>query len=190
VSDITRVLQEIRSGDRSAADRLLSAVYDELRRLAAQRLKGEPPGQTLQATELVHEAYLRLLGPNSSGWENRAHFFAAAAEAMRRIVVDAARRRGRQKRGGGRQRRELDEADVIELPASVDVLALDEALHRLAQFDRVKAQLVTLRFFGGLSVAEAGEAIGISRATADRYWTFARAWLYNELREQERTRSS
>ncbi len=187
MSDITRVLQDVRSGEPQAGDRLLHAVYDELRVLAAQRLARERPGHTLQATELVHEAYLRLLGNKGDGWDSRGHFFGAAAEAMRRILIEAARRRSRLKRGGGRERRELDEADHIALPNSVDLLALDEALNRLAVEDEVKARLVTLRFFAGLSVAEAGEILGISRATADRYWTFARAWLYNELRDSTRT---
>ncbi len=187
MTDITRVLQDVRSGEPQAGDRLLHAVYDELRQLAAQRLAHERPGHTLQATELVHEAYLRLLGGKGGGWDNRGHFFGAAAEAMRRILIEAARRRSRLKHGGGRQRCELSDEDRIELPNSVDLLALDEALQRLSAEDAVKARLVTLRFFAGLSVAEAGEILGISRATADRYWTFARAWLYNELRDSTRS---
>jgi RNA polymerase sigma factor (TIGR02999 family) len=181
MSDVTRILADLRKGDGRAADRLLSAVYDELRQLAASKLAQERPGQTLQATALVHEAYLRLLGTEPAHWENRAHFFAAAAEAMRRILVDAARRKARLKRGGGRLHRELDEADFIVLPESIDLVALDEALEKLADQDPTKAQLVKLRFFTGMTVEQAGQVLGISRATADRYWTFARAWLYREV---------
>ncbi|RMF74487.1 MAG: sigma-70 family RNA polymerase sigma factor [Planctomycetota bacterium] len=184
------MLNDVRSGVREASDRLLTAVYDELRRLAAQRLRHERPGQTLQATALVHEAYLRLLGDSSEPWENRRHFFAAAAEAMRRILIEAARRKARVRHGGGRRRKDLDEADRIELPVSVDLLALDEALERLAQEDPDKARLVELRFFAGLSVADAGEVLGVSRATADRYWAFAKAWLYHELRKGDSTSST
>jgi RNA polymerase sigma factor (TIGR02999 family) len=181
-------LNDVRSGVRQASDQLLKAVYEELRALAASRLRQERPGQTLQATALVHEAYLRLLGDNQQQpWENRRHFFSAAAEAMRRILVETARRKSRLKHGGGREMRPLDEADAVELPASVDLLALDDALSQLAALDAQKAQLVQLRFFAGLSVVEAGEILGISRATADRYWTFARAWLYNELRKGDST---
>lgn len=184
--DVTRILDEVRAGGREASDRLLSAVYDELRRLAASRLRHERAGHTLQATALVHEAYLRLLGDENAQWDNRGHFFAAAAEAMRRILIEAARRKGRIKHGGQFERRELDESDAIELPTDVDLLALDEALEKLDAVDTVKAQLVKLRFFAGLSVVEAGEILGVSRATADRYWTFARAWLFNEIRKGER----
>ena len=183
MGDITEILVEVRRGDERAADRLLTAVYEELRRLAACRLARERPGQTLQATALVHEAYLRLVGDEHARWENRGHFFAAAAEAMRRILVEAARRKGRRKHGGGLKRVALDEGDFIELPESVDLVALDEALERLAREDRVKAELVKLRYFAGLSVVQAGEVLGISRATADRYWRFARAWLYGEIRK-------
>ena len=188
--DVTRLLNDVRSGVREASDRLLAAVYEELRRLAAQRLRHERPGQTLQATALVHEAYLRLLGDEQGQWENRRHFFGAAAEAMRRILIEAARRKARLRHGGGRDRQPLDEADHIELPVSIDLLALDEALERLAREDEVKARLVELRFFTGLSVADAGEVLGVSRATADRYWSFAKAWLHNELRKGDSTNSS
>jgi RNA polymerase sigma factor (TIGR02999 family) len=181
MSDVTRILEEVRRGDKDAADRLLAAVYEELRRLAASKLAHEKPGHTLQATALVHEAYLRLLGDERAAWENRAHFFGAAAEAMRRILVEAARRKARVKHGGGRQRLELDQADFAIMPDSIDLVALDEALERLAEVDRIKAELVKLRYFTGLTVVEAGEVLGISRATADRYWAFARAWLYNEI---------
>jgi RNA polymerase sigma factor (TIGR02999 family) len=181
MSDVTRLLEEVRQGDRGAVDRLLVAVYDELRQLAARKLAHERPGQTLQATALVHEAYLRLLGDAAGRWENSAHFFMAAAEAMRRILVESARRKARLKRGGGRPTREVDEADAIVTPDSLDVVALDEALEKLAGEDPVKAQLVKLRYFCGLTVEEAGRMLGISRATADRYWAFARAWLCYEI---------
>ena len=185
MSDVTKILEDLSKGDRQAADHLLAAVYDELRSLARHRLAHERPGQTLQATALVHEAYLRLVGADDAHWHNRAHFFAAAAEAMRRILVEAARRKGRLKRGGGQQRRELNEADCVVLGESVDLLALDEALERLAREDRPKAELVKLRYFAGLTVEEAGRVLGVSRATADRYWAFARAWLYREMSDSE-----
>jgi RNA polymerase sigma factor (TIGR02999 family) len=181
MNEVTRILTEIKAGNGNATDRLLGAVYGELRRLAANKLAQERPGQTLQPTALVHEAYLRLLGDESAHWENRGHFFAAAAEAMRRILVEAARRKARIKHSGGRQRQELDEADAIVLPESLDLLALDEALEKLTQADPLKAELVKLRYFTGLSVEQAGNVLGISRATADRYWHFTRAWLYNEM---------
>ncbi len=181
MSDVTRILEDLRKGDQRAADELLAAVYQELRRLASGKIARERPGQTLQATALVHEAYLRLLGDEPAQWENRGHFFAAAAEAMRRILVEAARRKARLKRGGGHQRQELDEADFVELPASVDLIALDEALEKLSQQDHIKAELVKLRFFTGLTAEQAGQILGISRATADRYWKFARAWLFHEI---------
>jgi RNA polymerase sigma factor (TIGR02999 family) len=180
MSDVTRILEEVMQGDRDAIDRLLLAVYDELRRLAARKLAQERPGQTLQATALVHEAYLRLLGADAH-WESSAHFFAAAAEAMRRILVEAARRKARLKHGGGRHVRAVDEADAIVTPDSTDLIALDEALERLAREDPVKAHLVKLRYFAGLTVEQAARVLGISRATADRYWTFARTWLYYEI---------
>ena len=183
MGDVTRILEDVGRGDREASDRLLRTVYDELRRLAAARLAHERPGQTLQATALVHEAYLRLVGPEDARWENRAHFFGAAAEAMRRILVEAARRKGRIKHGGQRQRCELDEADFVEQPTAMDLVALSEALDKLAAEDPTKAELVKLRYFTGLTVEEAGEMIGVSRATADRYWAFARAWLYTEIRK-------
>jgi RNA polymerase sigma factor (TIGR02999 family) len=181
MSDVTRIIEDVKRGDARAADRLLAAVYEELRRLAKSKLARERPGQTLQATALVHEAYLRLLGDQPASWDNRGHFFAAAAEAMRRILVEAARRKSRLKHGGGRRRVEYDEADVVALPESIDLVALDEALNKLAATDHIKAELVKLRYFAGLTVTEAGEVLGISRATADRYWAFARAWLYSEI---------
>ena len=189
-NDVTRMIDEAQRGVEGATDRLLFAVYEELRRLAAARLAREKPGQTLQATALVHEAYLRLVGDGDAQWENRGHFFAAAAEAMRRILVEAARRKRRIKHGGGRQRQELHEADAIALPDSVDMLALDEALKALEEADPVKARLVKLRYFTGLTVEQAGEMLGVSRATADRYWAYARAWLYNEMSKGDTVDSS
>ena len=169
-------------GERVAADELLPLVYDELRKLAAARLANEPPGQTLQATALVHEAYLRLVGDDPGrAFDSRGHFFAAAAEAMRRILVDRARDRRRQKRGGDHRRVRIDlEAILIEPPGD-DLLALDEALKSLAREDPVGAELVGLRAFAGLTLAEAAEVLGIGRRTADRYWAYARAWLCDAL---------
>ena len=187
MGDVTRILEEVKQGDRRATDRLLSAVYDELRRLAAGKLSREQPGHTLQATALVHEAYLRLLGDEAAHWENSGHFFAAAAEAMRRILVESARRKARLKHGGGLHRREVDQADAIVTSDPTDLIALDEALDKLTRQDSVKAELVKLRYFAGLTVEQAGRILGISRATADRYWTFARTWLYNEISEGEDT---
>jgi RNA polymerase sigma factor (TIGR02999 family) len=164
------------------ARELLPLVYDELRRLAAQRLAREAPGQTLQATALVHEAYLRLVGSHPDRpWDGRGHFFAAAAEAMRRILVENARRRHRLKRGGDRARVNLDKAQPTAPETDEDLLALDEALERLAQKDAVKAQLVQLRVFAGLTVVQAAEVLGLSTTTADRYWAYARAWLRVEI---------
>ena len=181
MGNVTQIIQELRAGDKRAADRLLGAVYDELRRLAARKVARERPGQTLQPTALVHEAYLRLLGDEGANWQNRAHFYGAAAEAMRRILVEAARRKARLKHGGGRRRFEIDEADAIVEAVSIDLIALDEALNQLATEDAKKADLVKLRYYAGLTVEEAAEVLGISRATADRYWSYARAWLFDAL---------
>ena len=185
--DVTELLNAIGQGDAHAADRLMPLVYDALRRLAARKLGREKPGQTLDATALVHEAYLRLVGDRVVAWDGRGHFFAAAAEAMRRILVENARRKGRVKHGGGRRRVPLGE--VAAGAPSDDLLALDEALSQLAAEDPVKARLVELRFFGGLSVEEAARCLGISRATADRYWAFARAWLYDKVHSAEKSKS-
>ncbi len=181
MEDVTRLIRDAEEGNERAADKLLAAVYSELRRLAAGKLAHERPGQTLQATALVHEAYLRLLGVEAEHWENSVHFFAAAAEAMRRILVESARRKARLKHGGGFRKRDLDEADAIAISDPTDLIALDEALEKLAQADQVKADLVKLRYFAGLTVEQAGKLLGISRATADRYWAFARAWLLKEM---------
>src|SRR5262245_54965289 len=182
MTDVTRILSDIEQGDPKAAEQLLPLVYDELHKLAAQKMAQERPGQTLQATALVHEAYLRLVGSRpEQGWDSRGHFFAAAAEAMRRILVDSARRKGRQKLGGHRARVELDEADLACRMPPEDLLALDEALARLAAEDPVKARLVELHFFAGLSMEEASKALGVSVITAKRYWRYARAWLHREV---------
>jgi RNA polymerase sigma factor (TIGR02999 family) len=190
MSDVTRLLDAAAAGDRQAATDLLPLVYDELRRLAAARMAEERPGQTLQATALVHEAYLRLVGAGQpDGWDGRGHFFAAAAEAMRRILVEAARRKGRARHGGGQQRIDLGEsALVVESPGD-DLLAIDEALTRLAELDPTRAELVKLRFFAGLTMPEAAAALGISLATAERHWAFARTWLYAELSDSQPSES-
>jgi RNA polymerase sigma factor (TIGR02999 family) len=181
MSDVTRFIQRLNAGDSQAEQLLLQAVYEELRRVAASLLARERAGNTLQATALVHEAFLRLQSGALATFENRAHFFSAAAEAMRRILIESARRKASQKHGGRCDRHAIDEADAVVLPDSLDVLALNEALERLEAEDKIKADLVKLRFFTGLTVEEAGRVLGISRATADRYWAFARSWLFREL---------
>jgi RNA polymerase sigma factor (TIGR02999 family) len=182
MNEVTRILGAIEQGDPQAAAQLLPLVYDELRRLAAQRLAEEKPGQTLQPTALVHEAYLRLVGKGEEPhWDNRGHFFSAAAEAMRRILIDNARRKGRVRRGGARQRVDLDEADLIADGPDNNLLDLDAAMTQLAELDSARAELVKLRFFAGLTMPEAAATLGISLTTAERYWAFARAWLYAEL---------
>jgi RNA polymerase sigma factor (TIGR02999 family) len=182
MSEVTQILHAIAQGDPQAASQLLPLVYDELRRLAGQRLAEQTPGQTLQPTALVHEAWLRLVGdPAGHDWDNRGHFFAAAAEAMRRILVENARRKGRRKRGGGLTRRDLD-AEQLAAPAiREDLVALDEALTKLAATDAQAAQLVQLRYFAGLSIPDAANALGVSPRTADRLWAFARVWLLREV---------
>jgi RNA polymerase sigma factor (TIGR02999 family) len=175
-------------GEPKLARELLPLVYDELRRLAAQRLAKEAPGQTLQATALVHEAYLRLVGETPDRpWDGRGHFFAAAAEAMRRILVEQARRRHRLKRGGDRARVDLDQVDLATPGSDDHVLALDEALERLAQIEPVKAQVVQLRVFAGLTIGQVAEVLGLSNSTTDRYWAYARAWLRVEIAGREST---
>jgi len=182
MSDVTRILSAIEQGDSHAAEQLLPLVYDELRKLAAQRLASEKPGQTLQATALVHEAYLRLVDVNQvPQWNSRGHFFAAAAEAMRRILVESARAKRSLKRGGGAKRVNFDQAvSLAEEPAD-DLLALDEALDRLAAQDPAKAEIVKLRYFAGLTIEQAAQALGLSRATADRYWAYSKVWLYRAV---------
>jgi RNA polymerase sigma factor (TIGR02999 family) len=190
MSDVTRLLDAVAAGDRKAATDLLPLVYDELRRLAAARMAEERPGQTLQATALVHEAYLRLIsGGRPDGWDGRGHFFAAAAEAMRRILVEAARRKGRARHGGGQRRIDLDESALVAETPGDDLLAIDEALTRLAKLDPMRAELVKLRFFAGLTMPEASAALGISLATAERHWAFARTWLYAELSDSQQSES-
>ncbi len=181
MSDITRILTAIDEGDTRAVDELLPAVYQELRQLAARKLARERPGQTLQPTALVHEAYLRLVGTEGQSWKGRTHFFGAAAEAMRRILIENARRKGRLKRGAGRRRVDLDEVRMDVEDPSTDILALDEALAKLEATDKVKADLVKLRYFAGLTVEQAADVLGISERTAKRYWAYARAWLYDEI---------
>jgi len=183
MSDVTNILSAIDRGEPRAAEQLLPLVYDELRRLAAQRLSRETPGQSLQATALVHEAYLRLVGDGAErDWASRGHFFAAAAEAMRRVILDRARNRRRHKRGGAWRQLPLDQVDLLAEEHPDDLLALDEALQKLSREDPACGELVRLRFFSGLTLAEAAEVLGLGRRTADRSWAFARSWLYDELR--------
>jgi RNA polymerase sigma factor (TIGR02999 family) len=187
MNEVTRVLSAVEQGDPHAAEQLLPLVYDELRKLAADRLAQEAPGQTLQATALVHEAYLRLVAsgdasaPREQNWESRGHFFAAAAEAMRRILVDRAREKKCLKRGGGWRRVDLDHLADVGDACEDDLLALDEVLGRLAQENKPCAELVKLRFFAGLTQKDAAAALGLPRRTANRYWAYARAWLYEAL---------
>ena len=189
MNEVTRILSTIEQGDPSAAEQLLPLVYDELRKLAAHKLAQEKPGQTLQATALVHEAYLRLVAAENQDqpaapakdWHSRGHFFAAAAEAMRRILIEQARRKQRERHGGGRRRVELGENDVVVLPEDEQLLLLDDALAKLAGVRPQAAKLVQLRFFSGLTVEEAAPVVGISTRTARRLWVFARAWLRREM---------
>ena len=184
MSDVTRILSAIEQGNPHASEQLLPLVYDELRKLAAQKLAQERPGQTLQATALVHEVYIRLVDvEEAQHWNSRGHFFAAAAEAMRRILVENARRKKRHKRGGGLVREELDPSNIAAPEVSDDLLALDDALNRLAATDEQAAKLVQLRYFAGLSIDQAAEVLGISPRTADRLWAYARAWLHAEIYE-------
>jgi RNA polymerase sigma factor (TIGR02999 family) len=185
MSEVTQVLDAIEKGDPHAAQQLLPLVYEELRKLAAQKMAHEVPGQTLQATALVHEAYLRLVGADEAQrWANRAHFFAAAAEAMRRILVEEARRKGRAKRGGDCKRVDLDQVDAVSLSPPDEFLLIDDALTELEASDPQAAQLVRLRYFAGLSVEEAAEIAGLGRSSAYEHWSYARAWLLCELRGQ------
>jgi RNA polymerase sigma factor (TIGR02999 family) len=186
MSDVTQILSQIEQGDPSAAEQLLPLVYGELRKLAAAKLAQEKPGQTLQATALVHEAYLRLVdAENLDEWKSRGHFFGAAAEAMRRILVDNARRRQRPKHGGDRNRVDLETSLVMTSDRADQLLALEEALQKLAAESPEKAELVKLRYFAGLSHQEAAKALGVSRATADRYWAYAKVYLHCEMEDAE-----
>ena len=185
MSEVTRILSQIESGDPSAAEQLLPLVYEELRKLASSRLVHEKPGQTLEATALVHEAYIRLVdGRQAQHWNNRGHFFAAAAEAMRRILIEAARSKGRVKRGGDWRRVDFERLDVAASISPDQLIDLDEALQRLAAIDHLAGELVKLRYFGGLKLDEAAAALKISPATAYRHWAYARAWLHTELMKQ------
>jgi RNA polymerase sigma factor (sigma-70 family) len=206
MSEVTRILSAIEQGDPRAADELLPLVYDELRRLAAHKMAQEKPGQTLDATALVHEAYVRLVAPSASPtaqaadaeksvssqghkdeahWKSRGHFYAAAAEAMRRILIESARRKKALRRGGDRQRLNLDLAEPAAPRLSEDLLALDEALEKLGENNPQKAQLVKLRYFAGLTMEQTAETLGISLATANRWWNYARAWLHREIADAE-----
>jgi RNA polymerase sigma factor (TIGR02999 family) len=187
MTDVTRILSAIEQGDPHASEQLLPLIYDELRRLAAAMLAQEKPGQTLQATALVHEAYLRLVDvEKAQQWNSRGHFFAAAAEAMRRILVEQARRKGRAKRGGERKRVDLDAVDAVSLAAPEELLLINDALDQLAKEDPAAAQLVKLRYFAGLSVEEAAASLGLARSTAYEHWAYARAWLHCELHGHQR----
>src|SRR5678815_914863 len=183
MSDVTRILSQIEQGDPQAAEKLLPLVYDELRKLAAARLAQEKPGQTLQATALVHEAYLRLvgIGDREQSWDNRGHFFAAAAEAMRRILVDNAYRKKSLKRGGDRKRIDLDDVDPTMQPEDDDLIALHEALNKLAEVEPQTADLVKLRYFAGFTNRQAAELLGISSRKADSVWAYARVWLHDRI---------
>ena len=182
MSDVTHILSQIESGDPSAADKLLPLVYDELRKLAAAKLAQEKPGQTLQATALVHEAYLRLVGtPTGENWNNRGHFFGAAAEAMRRILIGQARRKASRKAGGQQDRVDLSDVEPEIAGPQLDLMALDEALERLAVRDPRATALIKLRFFAGLTMAQAAEALGISIATAENDWAYAKSWLQLQM---------
>ena len=193
MSEVTQILDAINQGDAEAPERLLTVVYDELRRIASAKLSGETPGQTLQATALVHETYLRLLGsaedtPDSSSsqnWQSRGHFFAAAAEAMRRILIENARRKKRLKRGGDRDRIALEDVEPAEHSPPIDLLALDEALKKLETEDELKAQVVKLRYFAGLTIEQTAEALKVSEPTVKRHWYYARAWLRREIGKGE-----
>jgi RNA polymerase sigma factor (TIGR02999 family) len=191
MTDVTRILGAIEQGDAKAADELLPLVYEELRLLAARKMSHEPPGQTLQATALVHEAYIRLVGSEARSWDSKTHFFCAAAESMRRILVDNARRKKSQRRGGHRKRIDLTEAvPVRSNEEKLDgLITLNEALDVLSAKDKIKADLVKLRYFAGLTSKQAAEILGISHNTADKYWAYARAWLRIEIAGGEETRS-
>lgn len=183
MNDVTRILQAADRGDSRAAAELLPLVYDELRRMAAHRMSGESAGHTLQATALVHEAWLRLAGPQESAWQNRAHFFAAAAEAMRRILVEHARRKGSQKRGSGGERVELEESALVLTAPPDELIAVHEALDSLASQDPQAAELVKLRYFVGMTMDEAANALNLPKRTAESVWTYARTWLHRAIRK-------
>ena len=178
--EVTRILHSIESGDAKAADELLALVYEELRKLAACKMANEVPGQTLQPTALVHEAWLRLTGNENAKWDSRAHFFGAAAEAMRRILIENARRKRALRHGGGQQRLDIQDVEIAAATKDEELLAANDALEKFAALDQQKAELVKLRYFAGLTIEEAAQLLGISAATAKRWWVYARAWLYQE----------
>ena len=184
MKNVTEIIYDVRRGESGASADLFEMLYDELRQLATRKMAQEAPGHTLQATALVNEAYLRLVGSDDV-WENRVHFFSVAAEAMRRILIESARRKSRQKRGGGAKRCELSDFDQAILPIADELLDLDIVLDKLEVVDPVKAKLVKLRFFGGLTTKQAAELLGIGLSTAERYWTYARAWLHQEMQITE-----
>jgi RNA polymerase sigma factor (TIGR02999 family) len=187
MSDVTRILERAQTGDAQAADELLPLVYDELRKLAAAKMANEILGQTLQPTALVHEAWLRLIGNENQGWNSRRHFFGAAAEAMRRILIENARRKRAARHGGGQARLDINEIEIATAVPDDELLAVSDALEKFAARDKRKAELVQLRYFVGLTTEEAAEVLGISVPTADRWWNFSRAWLFEEIeREQKR----
>jgi len=185
MTDVTRILQSMETGDAKAADELLPLVYQELRKLAAAKMASESPDQTLQPTALVHEAWLRLAGNENIRWQGRAHFFGAAAEAMRRILIDNARRKSARRHGGGRQRIDLDGMEIAALTKADELLALNEALEQFAARDPQKAELVKLRYFVGLTLEESAQLVGVSVPTAKRWWAYARAWLFDRIRKPE-----
>jgi RNA polymerase sigma factor (TIGR02999 family) len=184
MGDVTVILQAIANGDGQAADQLLPLVYDELRRLASYKMANERPGQTLQPTSLVHEAYLRLTGNADQKWNGRAHFFGAAAEAMRRILIENARRKRAQRHGGDQQRVDINDVEIAVWQNDEDLLAVNESLEKFATLDHQKAELVKLRYFAGFTIEEAAEILGVSAPTAKRWWAYARAWLHNDIRAQ------
>ena len=186
MSDVTQILGAMQQGDAKAADELLPLVYQELRRLAAAKMANELPGQTLQPTALVHEAWLRLVVSDQQTWQNRAHFFGAAAEAMRRILIDNARRKKALRHGGGLQRLDVQELEIAVVTEDDQLLAVNEALDKLAAQDKEAADLVKLRYFVGMTIEEAAQTLGIGEATAYRYWAYARAWLFKEIQSQRK----
>jgi RNA polymerase sigma factor (TIGR02999 family) len=184
MSDVTRILQSVSGGNAKAAEELLPLVYEELRKLATAKMANESPNQTLQPTALVHEAWLRLTGNENVKWDGRAHFFGAAAEAMRRILIDNARRKQARRHGGGQQRLDIADVDIAAPGKDDELLAMDEALEKLAAQDKQKAELVKLRYFAGLSIEESAQILGISIPTANRWWSYARAWLFDQIQTQ------